>query len=480
MNNYTESTSHILVVDDEEQICRLFCTVLEKKYTVDSAPGYRHAEELISHNSYDLIITDLKLPDGSGIDVLRYAKEKDPFCEVIIITAFASLDSATEALNLGASSYLLKPIAIESLNAHVDKAVANRDFYLKSQMLKNHYHALSQSQMEHLTNMTHIYELFRKLLRSLDIRDIMNIILENLNTKMRSVFCMVGVNMFGFPEVFAMSNTTFQISKENIKKEIIKQWGHLFQTIDQEKFQWPKTTFNTIGSNSSQEEQVHDLTPIVVPVLFMGGSKGCIATFLPTGSELSDEKQQYLHVFSSLISPLIENAYTLRHTKNLAATDPLTGVSNHRSFHEMLTKEIARANRDQSEFGLIMLDIDDFKAINDTYGHQVGDAVLQDLCSRILGTIRGEDLLSRYGGEEFTIIVTGSPIEGSYALAERIRVDIDQNPITLNGHTIHYTISVGLTIYNGKTEGTKESLIKDADDALYTSKKEGKNRVSIK
>jgi diguanylate cyclase (GGDEF)-like protein len=389
------------------------------------------------------------------------------------------LDSATEAINLGASSYLLKPVSMPTLNTHVEKALANRNFYLKSQLLMNSYLDGTRNEREHLANITHIHEMFRKLIFSLKISDIMKILLNDLNNKLESYLCLAGINIFGSAEIFAMPFSS-KITNKIIQEIICKYWNPLFGIIEKEKLSTEKTILNIFKSRTIQAVTTQSLKPITVPLICMGETKGSLSVFINSDLRLSEEKTQYLHVLSSLVSPLIENAYIHRQTKNLAATDSLTGVANHRTFHEMLSREIARANRDKTEFGLIILDIDDFKQINDTYGHQIGDAILQDLCNRIMFTIREEDLLSRYGGEEFIVIVTNSQTKGTFALADRIRLAIAQLPAVIKDLSINYTISVGISMYSGKAPRKKESLIKDADEALYSSKNQGKNRVSLR
>jgi diguanylate cyclase (GGDEF)-like protein len=162
-----------------------------------------------------------------------------------------------------------------------------------------------------------------------------------------------------------------------------------------------------------------------------------------------------------------------------ARTDNLTGVANHRSFHETLAREISRADRSKSDCALVIIDIDDFKLINDTYGHQVGDAVIKDLTQRISTMVRKGDTFARQGGEEFSLILPDTSLEGAKLMADRVCKRIHSSPFVFSQTDIPYTISLGLSIYSGKTPRTKDALIADADKALYISKKSGKNLVSI-
>jgi diguanylate cyclase (GGDEF)-like protein len=155
----------------------------------------------------------------------------------------------------------------------------------------------------------------------------------------------------------------------------------------------------------------------------------------------------------------------------------LTGIANHRSFHEMLSREIARADRIKSEFAFAIIDIDDFKLINDTHGHLVGDAVIKDLTSRIGLMIRKGDTFARQGGEEFSLILPDTSIDGAVILAQRVCARINSVPFVFSDVSVPYTVSIGLTIYSGKNPKNKNALIAAADEALYSAKKGGKNRV---
>jgi diguanylate cyclase (GGDEF)-like protein len=179
------------------------------------------------------------------------------------------------------------------------------------------------------------------------------------------------------------------------------------------------------------------------------------------------------------VSSVIEHGYIDLQAKLQARTDSLTGVANHRAFHETLSREIARADRNKSECALVIIDIDDFKRINDTFGHQVGDAVIKDLSERIITMVRKGDTFARQGGEEFSLILPDTSLEGAKIMADRVCKKISASPFVFAQTSVLYTISLGFSIYNGANPRTKDALIADADKALYLSKNSGKNMVSI-
>ncbi len=158
--------------------------------------------------------------------------------------------------------------------------------------------------------------------------------------------------------------------------------------------------------------------------------------------------------------------------------DHLTGLSNRRDLFERIRNEQQRQTRLNNAFTLIMGDIDNFKALNDSYGHDAGDYVLKSIARLLKDQIRGIDCSARWGGEEFLIMLIETDIENGKLVAERIRQKIETAIIIHNGISIPVTMTFGLSQYNG-TDDTIESCIKRADMALYTGKQQGKNRVVV-
>ena len=166
--------------------------------------------------------------------------------------------------------------------------------------------------------------------------------------------------------------------------------------------------------------------------------------------------------------------------REIAVKDSLTGLFNHRYFQELLEREIYRAERYARPLSLLMIDIDHFKKVNDTYGHPKGDMVLQEIGELLRKSIRGSDTAARYGGEEFAIVLPETEMNGAMALAERVRKTVEKLEVKIYEHTITVTISIGLTTYNPATaKKSKAEIIEAADRALYNSKEAGRNRLSV-
>ncbi|MBI4719728.1 MAG: diguanylate cyclase, partial [Chitinivibrionia bacterium] len=163
--------------------------------------------------------------------------------------------------------------------------------------------------------------------------------------------------------------------------------------------------------------------------------------------------------------------------ERLSVTDGLTGLFNHRHFWNLLNSELTRANLYKGDIALIVLDVDDFKKVNDQFGHSVGDLLLQSIANTVKETIRETDIASRYGGEEFAILLPDTNHEGVLKVAEKIRSAIASIPFKVpdTGITTRVTVSIGISVF----DGNRRDFFNAADRALYISKSKGKNQVNF-
>jgi two-component system cell cycle response regulator len=187
-----------------------------------------------------------------------------------------------------------------------------------------------------------------------------------------------------------------------------------------------------------------------------------------------NELGQLGKTFNAMADKLAQSQATLR---ELSTHDDLTGLFNFREFHRQLTEEAERSRRYGRPFSLLMLDIDHFKAINDTYGHLAGDEALRALATLIRREVRPMDLVARYGGEEFVMVLPETTGPGAFALGERLRSLIADHAIALpTGQTIRLTVSMGLATFP-EDEDSLPQLISAADQALYAAKSAGRNGI---
>ncbi len=191
---------------------------------------------------------------------------------------------------------------------------------------------------------------------------------------------------------------------------------------------------------------------------------------------LAGEDQEKFQILSQQFLLGIKRAVLYKGVQELAIIDSLTSISNRRHFLERFKEELERSAKFDYKFSCLMIDIDYFKDFNDRYGHIVGDAILRELSRTIQENIRQIDLIGRYGGEEFSIILSETDKDGAQFAAERIRLAIQDKHIRIYDEELKITVSIGISIfpYDGKD---MERLIDTADSALYQAKQAGRNKV---
>lgn len=189
---------------------------------------------------------------------------------------------------------------------------------------------------------------------------------------------------------------------------------------------------------------------------------------------LGDKNKRY---YAAIFRDISQSKKTEEELLRLAATDPLTGACNRREFALIAEREALRAHRYHHALSLLMLDLDHFKKLNDSYGHTAGDKVLQRLTTLCVNTLRNVDFFGRWGGEEFVALLPETDIEGASIIAERLRKIISENVLTFNDHKITFTVSIGIAQFKDG-ENTVDAPLSRADSAIYDAKKAGRNRIS--
>lgn len=231
------------------------------------------------------------------------------------------------------------------------------------------------------------------------------------------------------------------------------------------------------GLGESAGEGIEALSVTMSPVEPGGRTHGLI-TVVSRGRRFTEDDREVLRSLAGQASLALENVDLHLQVSRQAVTDELTGLANHGRFQELLSTEVEQVRRYHTPLGLIMLDIDNFKSINDTFGHQQGDMVLKRVARVLSDSSRETDFPARYGGEEMALILPHTDLEGAYAIAERIRTAIEAARVPrIDGDGVLYvTASLGVA---ASTDCTKAELIADADAALYEAKRTGKNRTVI-
>jgi diguanylate cyclase (GGDEF)-like protein len=215
--------------------------------------------------------------------------------------------------------------------------------------------------------------------------------------------------------------------------------------------------------------------PLVIP-LGPNGNKSAVLLLTPVGPDFVDQSRELALWLGSQAAVALENVRLHRLVERQASTDGLTELANRRHFEEALANEISRAARFGGTLALILADLDDFKQVNDRYGHQAGDDVLREFAVVLRGTVRDIDLAARYGGEEFAVLLPQTEIEGAERLADRLRESMSERRVSPEpGIAVTVTASFGVASF--PEAATPAALFAAADEALYRAKSGGKNCV---
>ena len=233
-----------------------------------------------------------------------------------------------------------------------------------------------------------------------------------------------------------------------------------------------------LESGEPSEATQGDVSALAHPLRPDDGAVQGLVSIAREGHPFSADERELFHYLAAQASVSMENVDLHELVQRQAVTDELTGLFNHRRFQEVVESEVERARRFEQPVGLVMLDIDDFKAVNDTYGHQQGDVVLREVAGVLRASSRDIDEPARYGGEELAVALPQTDLEGTFLLAERVRTAIEalEVPRVDGRGALRVTASFGVAALPETADG-KDTLISAADAALYRAKHAGKNRT---
>jgi diguanylate cyclase (GGDEF)-like protein len=239
----------------------------------------------------------------------------------------------------------------------------------------------------------------------------------------------------------------------------------------------PQSSSGRRSSNCSLEDL--DVAPDFVAPVF--GISGTVGALVVAGCPFPlDEELVYVSMFADQLSTMLQNAALLDSSRSGTWVDHLTGVANRLYFQQRFESEIRRTGNYRQTLALFMFDIDEFKKINDTHGHHAGDVVIKKMAEIVKKNTRGGDLVGRYGGDEFIVLITSTTGKQAISFAEKLREMIAATDIAIPGTEVpvRITVSGGLAMFPTHGQSTTE-LFRAADDALYESKRQGRNRIRI-
>jgi diguanylate cyclase (GGDEF)-like protein len=456
--------ARILIIDDDPGLRKTLTDILRVKgFETLAAGDGGEGLGLLGKNAVNLVLIDLGLPDISGLEVLERIKTEHPATEAIILTGNATLDSAIEATNRGAFSYLLKPYDMEQLMLQVRRAMEKQQ---AQQEIASRSTELERFNVELET----LYKVTSAISRTIDLDRLLSEILGTLAETRLLPFEVKG-------SIFLVEDgTARRAAFRNLSEAVLEPC----QTIRSGECLCGQAlaTGEIVVSANSQGDPRHSHccshgTPhghVVLPLKAADRVVGVLTLYTRSDVEVERRTLNLLATIGNQIGIAIENARLYEETKNSSLHDPLTGLANRRFMEIQLEKSFEAAGRYGERLSVIMLDIDHFKKFNDDNGHPEGDRLLRKLSGILSREMRGSDHAFRYGGEEFLVILTQADLAASRRVAERLRKTVEEET--------EVTISLGVATFQENME-QKEQLVKMADEALYRAKQGGRNRVEI-
>lgn len=449
----------VLVVDDDRLIREMTrdALVQEGFRVATAATGREALSRLGDEGPFDLVITDLSMREMDGLELIERVKRASPRTEVVVLTGYASLESALQAMRLGAADYLRKPVSAAEVTYGVKRTLLRRRLMDENESLRGCVQA---------------FEAARALASCLESSDVLPLAVEiilRLTGRSRAVGRLVelpsrtgeGIEIAGFPQEALVA----------LRSEI--ELGKIFDPSELER---PGVRSGSALAGSLEELGVPDADLLALPIRSEGRVVGGIWLFSEGRPFDDDERQRAALVIEQAELALI-NAERFLQAREKAFIDDVTSLYNARYLLSALDREVNRASRSQSRLSVLFLDLDRFKTVNDRFGHLVGSRVLRELGGLLQDSVRAIDTVGRYGGDEFTILLVDTGLDGALSVADRIRQSVASHSFGAErGLDLRLTVSVGVATF--PTHGdSRERLLDLSDKAMYLAKALGRDHV---
>lgn len=481
----------ILLIDDSPtQLEMLRLQFTKAGYDVVTARDGSEGYKVVFETAPDLIMSDIMMPNLNGYQLCRLLKN-NPVTKKIPLILLTILDKKIDKFWAGKSNsdnaafkFISKTVPYDEIKATAEKAIAECPVAqeYKDALLSSVNEGAAQNQMndvldELLMNTTFLNE-FRELGEYLSHDEVL------ISKTFELLGSFIDYNVAGL-FINSPDNNEKKILHLDINKSSVSRF--VVEKIKRDFFiNMPGVAEFTIRGYGHKivREMVENgelvlnanefMTAHIVPIESGGNLLGGICFY--NVEECNYPEKKFYKTMIGEVLLLLKMHYLYSETQYLSVTDGLTGLYNRRHFEHNVEREFLRAKRYASALSLAMIDIDHFKDINDTYGHQYGDYVLREISKMVFESFRKTDMVYRYGGEELAVILTETSIENAIIPLERLRIKISEHDFLYHGQKTNLTISVGLSSYLIKMD-SKTDLIECADKALYKAKEDGRNKV---
>ncbi len=435
----------VLLVDDER-----FARTLDSDYLraaghdVAVAEDAEAALKLLRSRTFDVLLTDIVMPRSNGLQLLSDAKQLDPDMAVVVITALDLVEPAVRAMKSGASDYLVKPVTPEALQMAVQRSLSMRTLLAENTALRSH-----------LT----LYDTCQRITASPDRESLVHVGLAALAAECGAAAAAL---MLHGEDRWALGGT-HGMSLEQGEALLRAAQAHLATLA-------PGTPA-VVEPLPDSEPRLPERRAVCLPLTDGVRVLGAISLLL--SGDLDFERAGRAAFICRHVALALETMGRLSHVENLAYLDDLTHLYNTRFLEVALDREIQSGK----PFSLLFLDLDRFKEVNDEHGHLIGSKLLVEVGRVLRSCVRDEDVLVRYGGDEFVAVLVGIDSGAGLKVAERIRRAIeDHRFLSREGLTVRITGSIGLASHP-EHAGAKAEILDLADRAMYRGKRTTRNVV---
>jgi two-component system cell cycle response regulator len=467
----------ILVADDDQALTRTLSWILsENGYDVVTVTSGEHLLERLGAEPYDLLLLDIMMPGADGLQLLERVKGDPRVSDVpvLMISSMPPEEATVRALGLGAADFISKPFRVRELLARVKAHLrVGRE--------------LNQARAEARTR-SEMVDILQEVTASLKPEEIYHILVRRVARGLKISKCSL---VFANP---GEEEATVVASYENPMLRDLRiglaRYPEIRRALDtrQTVLVTDVATDPIYAVARSEWEtegfKVPTRSAIAIPFVMRDQRAGVF--FLRTTVEdtpLNHADVAFAEQVIKAAAQALEKAYDLESAvigreqmKALAETDALTDTFNRRALADKLVQEVERANRYNTQLACLMVDVDNFKQINDAHGHLVGDGVLRQLGAILRREQRTVDVVARYGGEEFVVLLPETASAGARIFADRILKKVAAQDFGDAQRSVHVTISVGIACFPDPRVQDGESLLKLADQNLYKAKVDGRNR----
>jgi two-component system, cell cycle response regulator len=442
--------AHILLIDDEKVARTLYSDFLiGAGHSVKAVSDSAEARTELGKEKFDLVVTDLILPNGDGMEVLRYVKNHHPLTEVLVITALDKVDPAVRAIKSGASDYLVKPVNPEVLAHAVNRAMTTRGLLTENRQLREH---------------VDLMETGNRIATTLEKP---RLAATSCEAFARTCEARVAVLLMREGETYVVQGAhgLDEAKVEAMKEPLSKAVTRAMATVPAE------------GAKLSMDLPGRIETAFIIPATDNKRAFG--AMVLMYEGDAPAETGSRAQSLARHLGLALRNLGKFAEVEDLVYLDDLTHLFNHRYMQQVLDKELKVATTTQGAkpFTVLFMDLDYFKSVNDTHGHAVGSKLLVEVGRVVKGCVRDNDVVARWGGDEYVILLRGTDSGGALKVAERIRRSIEGHHfLAREGFGLSITTSIGMASYPEHAQ-TKQDLVDFSDRAMYRGKKGSRNII---